>query len=320
MKIINNNKSNLVKIKKVAILLCTYQGEEFLADQLDSISGQTHNNWHVYVSDDGSDDATSAILRDYQQKWSAQRLTICEGPKKGFAENFLSLVCNTQIDAEYFAYSDQDDIWEPGKLTRAIELLQKNNNNLFPALYCSRTILINAKNEVIGFSPLFKEPPSFVNALTQNIGGGNTMVFNASARRLLMQAGSDLSIVSHDWWTYLVVSGCGGNVYYDSLPLLRYRQHTGNLVGTNISWSGRLNRVMMLFQGVFRKWNDKNIKALNSIKNVLTDNNKEILHNFENARSMWLLPRLYYLRKCGIYRQTIFGNLGLVLAAVFNKI
>lgn len=306
-------------LPKVAILLCTYHGQHYLADQLDSFAAQGYPNWEVWASDDGSQDNTRTILDIYRKKWGADRLSIHRGPDEGFAANFLSLTCKASIHADYFAYSDQDDIWELDKLQRALGWLLTVPQEI-PALYCSRTRLVDANNQDIGFSPLFTKPPSFANALTQNVGGGNTMVFNNAARTLLREAGAGIDVVTHDWWAYMVVSGCGGKVFYDAYPSLRYRQHGGNLRGMNSSWPARLVRIRMLWQGRFRNWNDRNIRALERIRSKLTLENMEILDRFAAARNRWLLPRLIGLKRSGIYRQTLLGSLGLIAAAIFKKI
>lgn len=304
---------------KVAILLCTYQGQHYLAEQLDSFAAQSHANWEVWASDDGSQDDTHVILEAYQQQWPAGRLSIHAGPADGFAANFLSLTCNASIDADYYAYSDQDDVWEVDKLARAVEWLESVSQNI-PALYCSRTRLVDADNREIGLSPLFSKPPSFANALMQNIGGGNTMVFNNAARALLRELGEKIPIVIHDWWAYMVVTGCGGKVFYDREPALRYRQHDGNLVGMNADWLARLKRMRMHWQGGFRSWNEMNITALRKLQHKLTPENREILERFARARQMSLIPRLIHLKRCGVYRQTFLGNIGLIAAAVFGKL
>jgi glycosyltransferase involved in cell wall biosynthesis len=304
---------------KIAILLCTYHGQHYLAEQLDSFAAQSHPNWEVWASDDGSEDDTHAILEAYQQKWPADRLSIHFGPAEGFAANFLSLTCKASIEADYYAYSDQDDVWETDKLERAVRWLETVSPNI-PALYCSRTRLVDAENNVIGLSPLFSKPPSFANALMQNIGGGNTMVFNNAARALLREAGEDTPVITHDWWAYMLVTGCGGKVFYDSYPSLRYRQHDGNLVGMNTTWAARFKRMRMLWEGRFRSWNDSNIAGLRKLQHKLTPENRETLDRFANARQMSLIPRLIHLKRSGIYRQTLFGNLGLIAAAIFGKI
>jgi len=310
----NNNT-----LPKVAILLCTYHGQHFLADQLDSIEQQNHRNWEVWASDDGSQDDTRAILGRYQSKWSESRLKIHYGPAEGFVSNFLSLTCKAEIQADYYAYSDQDDIWEADKLQRAVEWLSSVPSDV-PALYCSRTRLVDAENRDIGLSPLFSRPPSFANALIQNIGGANTMVFNEAARRLIREAGENIEVVSHDSWAYMVVTGCGGKVKYDAYPSLRYRQHNGNLVGMNSTWAARRVRVRMLWQGHLRKWNDRHLIALQRLQPRLTPESRHILDLLAGARQRSLVPRLIGIKKSGIYRQTLLGNLGLLAAAIFKKI
>jgi glycosyltransferase involved in cell wall biosynthesis len=304
---------------KVAILLCTYHGQDYLAEQLDSIAAQTHTDWIVWASDDGSMDNTRNILDSYISDWGEERLSVHSGPGKGSTANFLSLTCHAGIEADYYAYADQDDIWEANKLQRAINHLRTMPENT-PSMYCSRTRMVDAENHDIGLSPLFAKPPGFANALVQSLAGGNTMVFNNAARKLLQDAGEAIDVVIHDWWVYMVVSGCGGNVYYDPYPSLRYRQHCGNLIGGNSTWSDRLDRVRGYWDGQFREWNTRNIAALQRIRSKLTTENRKSLDQFFDARDRWLLPRLLGLKRSGVYRQTLPGNLGLFVAGVLKKI
>ncbi|WP_413729186.1 glycosyltransferase family 2 protein [Sodalis sp. RH22] len=303
---------------KVAIVMGTYNAQEFLAMQLESIARQTCNDWSLWISDDGSQDASLAIISTFAQRCGARRLTLLAGPRQGFAGNFLSLICNPAIKADYYAYADQDDIWEPDKLARALAILAPKGQTE-PAMYCSRTRLVDECNREIGFSPLFRKPPSFANALTQSLGGGNTMIFNHAARGLLLEAGR-VNIVSHDWWTYLLVTGCGGCVIYDDYPSVRYRQHANNLVGTNKGVNNKIRRLKMLWRGEFRQWVDRNIMALLLAKNQLKRENIGLLHTFIRGRDVPLFARLKVLRQTGIYRQTLLGNIGLFFAVIFRKI
>jgi len=303
---------------KVAILLCTCHGQRFLGDQIKSIASQTYTNWEIWVSDDRSRDNTHAILNAYKAEWPEGQLSVLAGPCKGFASNFLSLTCNPDINADYCAYSDQDDMWEEDKLERAVTWLNTIPEGI-PALYCSRTRLVDADNLSIGFSPLFTKPPHFANALVQNIGGGNTMVFNRAARALLLKGGTNVTVISHDWWAYMVISGCGGRVFYDSYAAIRYRQHCGNLVGSNITWKKKLARIAQLWQGRFKHWNDVNIQALIRLRIDLTPANRQTFECFSNARNQSLVPRLIGLKRSGIHRQTLAGNLGLIAASILKK-
>jgi glycosyltransferase involved in cell wall biosynthesis len=304
---------------KVAIFLCIFNGKLFLSEQLRSIENQTHKNWRLYISDDGNCTESLKILNEYKGRYGEDRVVIYSGPKSGFVKNFLSLACNTSIQADYFAFSDQDDIWESDKLERSIQYL-KSVQKEKPALYCSRTIIVDKNNNAIGLSPLFSKPPSFANALVQNIGGGNTMLFNQSARKLLIEAGADIPVITHDWWMYLLVIGCNGFVKYDHQPSLRYRQHESNLVGCNITWQSRLLRVYLLMKGKFKEYNDKNISALLKINHLLTEENKKTLNEFIQLRKLNLNQRIYKIKNIKIYRQTLLGNLGLYAAILFNKL
>ncbi|MDL2338702.1 MAG: glycosyltransferase family 2 protein [Pseudomonadota bacterium] len=303
----------------VAVLLCTFQGERHLAEQLDSIGGQTHPRWTVWVSDDGSTDNTSAILDRYRSRWGAERLSIQKGPAAGFAANFRSLTCRADIDADCYAWADQDDVWEPAKLERALAWLQSVPADT-PALYGTRTLLTDEEDQPIGKSPLFTRAPSFSNALVQSIAGGNTMVFNRAARELLMQACSQGEAVAPDWLAYLLVSGCGGSVHYDPWPSVRYRQHSDNLSGSNVSLGGRWRRLRLLLGGQFKGWIDANLVILERVRYRMPERNLKVLDAFVRARRQPTSRRLNGFRQAGIHRQTGLGNIGLAVAALLNRI
>lgn len=303
----------------VTVMLCTFNGERFLAEQLDSIAGQTHANWSVVVSDDGSSDTTLDILRSYQTRWGSGKLDIVNGPRKGFAKNFMSVACGLEDASDYYSWADQDDIWHVEKVERALKWIRTVPENV-PALYCGRTETITADGTSVGQSPLFERPPSFSNSLVQSIAGGNTMVFNRAALKVLKAIGNDFSIVSHDWWAYLVICGVGGVVHYDETSFVRYRQHDSNLVGSNSSFISRLKRIRLILSGRFCVWNQQNIAALESVEDLLSNDNKAILRDFKQARNGNIFKRFVYLKKSGVYRQTWFGSCALIFAVLCNAI
>lgn len=303
----------------VAILMCTYNGALYLRDQLDSFQEQGFTHWTVYVSDDASTDTTLDILADYQRRWGEDRLVIFEGPCKGFAQNFISLIQRPEIKGDYFAFSDQDDIWFPDKLARSMDHIQQVTGDK-PALYCSRTRLVDAHRKVIGVSPLFTKPPAFKNALVQSIAGANTMLINQSGRRLLLQLPAHPTLVAHDWLTYLLVSGCNGEVIYDAEPSLDYRQHDDNLIGAKVTLLEQLRRVHGMFSGRFVQWNDANLEILNNMKPLLSEENRKVLKHFDGGRKSSFMKRLIALRSSGIYRQTPRDNLILLVAALLGRI
>ncbi len=311
-----NNQKNTPHI---CILMSTYNGEKFLAEQLQSIEGQTHKNWRLVISDDGSSDNTLAIAKQFQSKWGDDRLEIRQGPQQGFCQNFLSMACDTTLRADLYAFSDQDDVWMADKLARAVAYFEASNESQLPRAYGSRTQIVDEALNPLGFSPEFTLPRSFRNALVQSITGGNTQVFNQAAKQLLEQAGLQ-QVVSHDWWLYQIVKGAGGIFYYDPKPTLLYRQHSNAIVGANSSFRARIERIFYVFNGRFKNWNDINYAALCNIRHLLTKDSQDILDIFGTFRGAHFKDRIRLLEVCGLYRQTWQGTLSLWLATIINKV
>ncbi len=306
----------------VAILMGTHNGARFLPEQLDSLQAQSHQNWLLIASDDGSSDDTVKILKAYQAKWPVGKLIIKDGPKRSFCVNFLSMACDPAIRADYYAFCDQDDVWLPGKLEIAINNIaahQVHREVTLPYLYCGRTNYASENLDPIGISPLFVFPAKFRNALVQSIAGGNTMVFNQETKLALEKVGM-VDVPSHDWWLYLLVSGIGGEVYYDKVPQIFYRQHDDSIVGENRSFSSKCYRAITLLRGRFRNWNSKNIEALCMANGMLTEDNQEILRLFKILRGAKLKDRFRLMEVCGLYRQDWKGTMTLLLAALLRKI
>jgi len=305
--------------QRLAILLGSCQGERFLARQLASIKAQSFEDWKLVVSDDGSTDGTLAILDACRQQWRPGALVIKAGPSRGFRANFLALACDESIEADYFAFCDQDDVWDAIKLAVAMRWIEKVPDNV-PALYCARTRLIDDNDRPLGFSPLFRRPAVFQNAIVQSIAGGNTMVFNRAARALLSEAGADVAVQTHDWWLYILVTACGGRVFYDAVPTVGYRQHGGNLVGSNASWAARLRRLCRILTGHFKAMNDGNIAALQRMRHRLSPDSARVLDGFIDARRKSLLPRVLGVRRAGVFCQTLLSSVALYTSMLLNRL
>jgi glycosyltransferase involved in cell wall biosynthesis len=303
----------------ICILMATYNGEKFIAEQLQSIEEQSYKNWSLIISDDCSSDNTLTIAKQFQQKWGSDRLEIHQRPQLGFCQNFLSMACDTTIRADLYAFSDQDDVWMADKLERAVSYFNTSAEPKLPRAYGARTQIVDDALKPLGLSPKFILPPSFRNALVQNISGGNTQVFNFVAKQLLEQAGLQ-KVISHDWWLYLLVKGAGGIFYYDPVPSLLYRQHLDSLVGSNNSFRSRIERLRNVINGSFKHWNDINYTALCNISHLLSQENQDILDLFGRFRGARLKDRVRLLGVCGLYRQTWQGTLSLWLAAIINKV
>ena len=321
MKEFNRNSLNRnFKLRKVAIVLGFYDGYKFINRQLQSIFDQTHQNFIIFVTDDNS-----------KENFSLEKLNINERNKKkirirfrnkniGYAQNFLNALVSIDGNFDYYAFSDQDDIWYREKLEKAINSLEEYPHNQ-ANLYGSRTELIGAsEDKKLGKSIEFKKSPSFQNALTQNIFGGNTMVFNRNAFNLICLSNINQKIIAHDWWCYQIISGAGGNVFYDKNIYLKYRQHNNNLIGSNISFKDKWLRFCKVVNGNFKIQNDHNLKAIINNQNLLIKRNQIILTNFIKARKSNFLKRIFYFAKSGVYRQTLIGNIALFIGVIIKKI
>lgn len=288
----------------VTVLMAVHQGASHLEEQLDSLTTQEHENWQLVVSIDGEDDGCAKIIENHA---ASNRISQISGPGKGAAANFLHLM--RQVDpGNYWAFSDQDDFWLPHKLSRAIERLEEVSWNT-PAMYHSRCLITDDSLDNHRISPARPKPPSFANALVQNIAGGNTIVLNPAASRLVHAAAQDVDDVTvHDWWLYQLITGAGGVVVHDDAPSLLYRQHGANLIGANDGMRARARRLRMVMDGTYKGWMETNLKALKTCAPYFTPENRRLLRRVMAARRQPLAVRMKMLREAGIHRQTQFAN------------
>lgn len=215
----------------VDVLMSTYNGDRFLAEQIASILGQDHQRLRLHVRDDGSSDGTLALLAGIGDP----RLIFRAGENVGLPQAFFRLLDESSDDADFWALSDQDDVWLPTKLSRAVSSLHEVQG---PALYCARVAVVDDQLAPLYLHELPQRGPSFANALVQNIALGCTVLVNREARDLL-RTRWPRECVMHDAWMYVVLSGAG-TVVYDHEPVVLYRQHGANSVGMGRGPASRL--------------------------------------------------------------------------------
>ena len=174
-----------------------------------------------------------------------------------------------------------------------------------PAFYASRLRLIDAEGRELGLSPDWPRPPAFANALVENIATGCTMVLNRAAVRLLRRAGIP-DVAFHDWWAYLLVTGAGGEVLFDSRPGIRYRQHAGNVAGAPTSLLHaafkRIRRLGQNRRGVGHILSG-NLEALHAVETLLRPEHARIVCSLRAVRTAGPRARLALWRRAGLYRQ-----------------
>ncbi len=308
---------------RLSILLAVWNGARFLPAQLDSIAGQSFANWDLIAGDDGSDDESLAILQAFAACMPTHRVDLTEGPRAGGTAHFLTLLTRTPEEARWISFTDQDDVWLPEKLARAVEMLGTVSEDI-PCLYCSRTWVTGPELENPVLSPDWHRPLGFRNALVQNIASGNTIVLNRAAARLARRAAVSALAVpdlpAHDWWLYQIVTGAGGRVLHDTRPSLYYRQHASNQIGANRGLAAAAMRARKIFGGVYADWNSANIAALSRVRDDLTPENRAYLDAFARMRDAGVLRRGPAFARLGLYRQTALTQAVLWASVLLGRI
>ncbi|HEY1447805.1 MAG TPA: glycosyltransferase family 2 protein [Caulobacteraceae bacterium] len=229
---------------RIAVLLSTYNGEAFLEAQLDSLLAQTEVELEVFARDDGSSDQTLAVLARYAGHWP-QLAAPMAGPNLGPAASFMELLSGCNLAAfDYVAFCDQDDVWLPDKLSRAVSRLQAGCDDS-PGLYCSGVTCVDRDLRPLGPAPV-KDDTRFEHLLFENIAFGVTVVMNARAAALVRSRPPATGMIMHDWWCALVISAFGA-VIYDERPGVLYRQHGENQIGQATSRLGEIARLARMF-------------------------------------------------------------------------
>ena len=301
----------------VNILMGTYNGEKYLQEQLQSIASQTYTNWNLIVSDDGSTDSTCKIIEKFAFNYP-DKVALHKGPGKGFAANFFNMLQRDDINSEFYAFCDQDDIWLDDKLESAVMQLTSAPQNEYK-LYGSRTKLIDSDGIFIGYSPCFMKEFCFNNALLQSYAGGNTMVFSHGLKQLFEMLPADLKIVSHDWILYIFCSAMNGTVIYDREPKILYRQHGQNLVGSNTGLVSKVTRFKRLFSGEFKTWSIVNCMALDCIKDKMPNESRVDYLRF-NSLKHGLAKRIANFIIGGFYRQSFIETCAFFIMNIFRKL
>ena len=221
----------------VTILLAAYNGEKYLADQLESIIGQTYKNWRLLISDDNSKDKTLKIIKSYQRKYT-DKIEILENPVSfGSAkDNFFYLINNA--DSDYVMLCDQDDVWLPNKIEitlKRMKQLESSSSVDYPVLVFTDLLVVNENQELIAssfmkYSNLCGKRTGLNNLLIQNIATGCTIMINKSLLRLSKKHINSETILMHDWWLSLTASAFG-RLEYIKATTVKYRQHENNTLG-----------------------------------------------------------------------------------------
>lgn len=220
----------------IAVLMSTYNGSLFIKEQIESIIAQK-GNFHITIiaRDDGSEDGTETILQEYQD---AGKIRWYSGINLGPARSFYSLIQENQ-GYDYYAFSDQDDVWDNDKLLMAIKSINQGcvDANI-PTMYFANAELVDSKLNSLGKNVYNKFPVLNIESISARAGIlGCTIVFNASLASIIQKSpGIPERMIMHDSYLAQVCVAYSGVIIADGESHMKYRQHGKNVVGVSMSW------------------------------------------------------------------------------------
>lgn len=294
-------------MKKVQILMSTFNGEKYLQEQLNSLFNQENIKLDILVRDDNSTDKTKEILDRNHIKWYT-------GKNLKPAKSFFDLIKKSG-DFEYYAFCDQDDVWDNKKLYIAIKKLEKCNNNK-PSMYFSNKKIVDQNLNYL-YTTNETKKISLGSSLITNIATGCTIVINKKMMEALKKY-SPSFIEMHDAWVYKLCLALDGNVVFDKNSYINYRQHQNNVIGNSESILSKIKRRL---KGIIKCNHIKEkmaLEILEGYKDVISQKNLEILNDFIDYKKLKNKFKLIFKEE---YKTGDFSkDLIFKIAVLINKI
>ncbi|HFR2867109.1 TPA: glycosyltransferase family 2 protein [Streptococcus agalactiae] len=288
---------------KVNILMATYNGEKFLAQQIESIQKQTFKEWNLLIRDDGSSDKTCDIIRNFTAKDSRIRfINENEHHNLGVIKSFFTLV-NYEV-ADFYFFSDQDDVWLPEKLSVSLEAAKHKASDV-PLLVYTDLKVVNQELNILQDSMIRAQShhanTTLLPELTENtVTGGTMMINHALAEKWF----TPNDILMHDWFLALLAASLGEIIYLD-LPTQLYRQHDNNVLGAR-TMDKRFKILREGPKSIFtRYWkliHDSQKQAsliVDKYSDIMTANDLELIKCFIKIDKQPFMTRLRWLWKYG---------------------
>lgn len=297
-------------IKTIAVLMASYNGEKYISEQIQSILNQKINGWklYLYIRDDGSSDGTKRILQSFCE-YNNNIIILC-GKHKGVVEGFFELMeLARKGNYDYYALSDQDDIWDLDKLEIAVNTIDAQKKSVkIPCLYTGSSRLVNNDLKEISNGAVIYRPITFYNTIIQNCSAGHTYVFN----RILLDVSLDMvdakKIYMHDSYLLNTAVICG-EIYYDPMPHVSYRQHSDNVLGERADLFGWIiERIKRIKRGDAKKYAEQIEYICQRYQVKMREEEVLEMKAFLESRNS-VIKRMRYISKTRLYRQERIGDL-----------
>ncbi|MFI3173314.1 MAG: glycosyltransferase family 2 protein [Eubacteriales bacterium] len=287
-----------IRNQRVMVLLSSYNGEKYIAAQIESIMQQKDiSHIELLIRDDGSTDGTKDIIKKLVEKYG--NILLIEGANIGYVASYFTLIqeCGGY---DYYALSDQDDIWLDDKISCAIDALEKYDDE--PVLYGSTSMLVREDLVPFGKTQEQLREITFCNSMIQNFFPGHTQVFNNELLKLLKRPFDCSQIYVHDSWI-TNVAVIKGRVVFDNVPHTYYRQHSNNELGFSkgiVSW---VRERMKRIQKADGKKYARQIEYLYcEFKDELDKESRTEMEKYRKCQKN-IMTRLHYVIVSKLYRQ-----------------
>jgi len=301
--------------KIVTIVLSTYNGAPFIDAFLASLAAQTHRPDRIVMRDDGSTDNTVECICQWAERESIELLINNEfSSRLGPARSFLA-VLGASGASDLYLFADQDDVWLPEKIQRAMDHLV-TGASASPMLYASRLTIVDSSLRVLGHSKI-PSHISFPNAMAENCLTGCSMAFNQGFADLI-NIYSPSNAIMHDWWCYLIAAALGA-VVFDEEPSILYRQHAANAVGEGPhGLSLLLRRIKRFFRGEPNRRSAQLAEFMQAYGKIFDKKTFDLAQSVLDSRTS-LAARIRATCFCPIPRRTLIDKIGIRGAIFFNR-
>ena len=300
----------------ISILMATYNGERFIKEQIESLLGQTVQNFKLYINDDKSTDSTFEVAQEYEKK-HPEKIFVSQNEKNlgGAKQNFIQMMINHKDD--YILLCDQDDVWLPDKIDKSLHKMKEmelQHDKSKPLLVYTDLTVVDENLNIISQSyfkteDIYNKKKTLNKIVARNITTGCTVMYNRALADLIESTPEHM--IMHDWWLTLIACAFGElSTIFE--PTVMYRQHSDNEIGViKVKTLSHMLHKLINYKEAKKVLNDTYAQAtsfLNMYNYKLSKEQKEFLSAFcdipnHNKITRWIMIcRLGVLKK-GILRK-----------------
>lgn len=305
----------LNQMDNITILMSTYNGEQYVAEQIDSILSQTYTNWVLIIRDDGSKDNTVHIIDEYVNreariKWFDEDESRNLGPMK----SFFSML--QKVDSAYYMFSDQDDVWLPQKIEKTLQKMKEIERQSSPSLVHTNLSVTDEQLNVLEEGPASAHD-SMQSLLLTNDVTGCTVMINKSLRLLALNDLESVQVM-HDMWLGLLAARFG-SIAYVEFPTMLYRQHSGNVVGKT---TGFLKKARLLASENERRRIQTSINAASALMSLhgsrLSGKEVAYLRTIEGFGTETFVKNLYDMCRNNVQKNSKVATIAFIVKLAIN--